>query len=154
MSTGIPNPPPAGAYFAPQGAPPMRQLRSDRSLGMFILLTVVTLGIYAIIFFASAANDLNTLASRYDGRKTMHFALLFFIIGPITFGIGFYVWFHIISGRVGNELRRRQVYQQFDASTFWLWAVLGSLIVVGPFVYVYKFCEAMNALTRSYNLYG
>ena len=40
------------------------------------------------------------------------------------------------------------------ASTFWLWEVLGSLIVVGPFIYHYKMLHAMNDLCASYNAYG
>ena len=40
--------------------------------------------------------------------------------------------------RVGTELARRGIDYSFGASTFWLWGILGSIIVVGPFIYTYK----------------
>ena len=84
----------------------------------------------------------------------MHFALLFFLVGPLTLGIGYFVWFHKISNRIGNELLRRNIYSNFGASDFWLWNVLGSLIVVGPFIYLHKLSRASNMLASHYNMHG
>lgn len=55
---------------------------------------------------------------------------------------------------MGSELLRRNLPYQFDAGTFWLWNVLGSLIVVGPFVYTHKLLTAMNMLCTDYNAKG
>ena len=52
------------------------------------------------------------------------------------------------------ELRRRGIAYDFDASTFWLWGVLGSLIVVGTFINTHKLLKAMNLLAASYNIRG
>ena len=52
------------------------------------------------------------------------------------------------------DLRRRGIAYDFDASTFWLWGVLGSLIVVGPFIYTHKLLKAMNLLAANYNIRG
>lgn len=49
---------------------------------------------------------------------------------------------------------RRGIAYDFDASTFWLWGVLGSLIVVGPFIYTHKLLKAMNLLAANYNIRG
>ena len=133
---------------------PARQLNTRRSLLKFILLSIITLGIYSIVFFSGISSDINTIAQRYDGKKTMHFCLLFFLVGPITLGIGDIVWFHKISARMGNELSRRGIDYKFNASTFWLWNVLGALIVVGPFVYLHKMAKASNLLASSYNSVG
>lgn len=141
-------------YSQAPNIPPARQLKTNRSLIKLILLPLITLGIYSIVFYTSAANDLNTIASRYDGKKTMHYCLLFFIVAPLTLGIGAIVWFHKISARMGDELRRRGIAYDFGASDFWLWNVLGSLIVVGPFIYMYKFIKAMNLLAANYNVNG
>ena len=84
----------------------------------------------------------------------MHFCLLIFIIAPITLGIGGLVWYHKMSNRVGDEARRRGIDSNFSASTFWLWNVLGSLIVVGPFVYIHKLSKTMNAVCADYNVKG
>lgn len=136
-------------FYAPVG-----QLRTDRGLLKYILLSLITCGIYGLVAMSGVSNDINIIASRYDGRRTMHFCLLTFIVAPITFGIGAIVWFHKISARIGNELRRRNIAYSFDAGSFWLWYVLGSLIVVGPFVYLHNMFKAMNLLSQSYNVNG
>ena len=136
------------------GYAPVGQLKTDRSLVKFILLSLVTFGIYGLVVMTSVSEDINTIAGRYDGKKTMHYCLLAFLVGPITCGIGTIVWFHKMSGRVGDELRRRGLSYAFDSSTYWLWYVVGSLIIVGPFVYMNKLLTAMNMLSADYNSRG
>ena len=133
---------------------PVGQLKTNRSLVKLILLSIITLGIYSIVFFSGISGDINTIANRYDGKKTMHYALLLFIVGPITAGIAYFVWFHKISNRIGNELKRRSLPYSFSASSFWLWNVLGMFIVVGPFVYAHKLCKASNMIAEHYNVNG
>lgn len=133
---------------------PVGQLKTNRGLLKFILLTIVTLGIYPLVFYSSISSDINLIASRYDGKKTMHYCLLAFLVGPFTLGIAYIVWPHKISNRIGNELSRRGIAYSFNAGTFWLWNVLGSLIVVGPFVYLHKLAKAMNLLAENYNMNG
>lgn len=134
---------------------PVLQLKTNRGLLKFILLSIITFGIYALVFYSKVSTDINLVASRYDGKKTMHYCLLVFIVAPITFGIGAIVWCHRISERIGNELIRRGIPYSFDASTFWLWNVLGSLLFgIGPFVYLHKLCKAMNLLSADYNVKG
>lgn len=133
---------------------PILQLKTKRGLLKFILLTLITCGIYALVFYSKISTDINLIASRYDGKKTMHYCLLTFIVAPITLGIGGIVWCHRISNRIGNELSRRGIGYSFGASTFWLWNVLGSLIFIGPFVYLHKLCKSMNLLCADYNVNG
>lgn len=133
---------------------PVGQLKTNRGLLKFILLTIITFGIYALVFYSSISSDINIIASRYDGKKTMHYCLLAFIVGPITFGIGYIVWAHKISNRIGGELQRRGIAYSFGADTYWLWNVLGSLIFVGPFIYLHKLAKAMNLLSENYNING
>jgi len=137
-----------------QNNSPVGQLNANRGLIKLILLSVVTLGIYAIVFYCVLSRDINIMASRYDGKKTMHFALMLFIIGPITLGIGYLVWYHNLSNRIGSELNRRGLNYAFNAKTFWLWCVLGAFILVGPFIYLYKICKAFNMIAEHYNING
>lgn len=132
---------------------PARQLKTDRNMWILILLNIVTCGIYSIVFFSSLGEDLNTIAYR-DGKKTMHYCLVFFLLGPITCGIFSIIWMHGISQRIGDAARARNVNTDFGAGTFWLWNVLGSMIVVGPFIYLHKLCTTMNAACESYNRMG
>lgn len=133
---------------------PVLQLNTTRGLLKFILLTLITFGIYALVFYSNISTDINLIASRHDGKKTMHYCLLTFIVAPITLGIAGIVWCHRISNRIGNELTRRGIAYDFGASDFWLWNVLGSFIAVGPFIYLHKLCKAMNLLCADYNVNG
>ena len=133
---------------------PARRLSTNRGLAKFILLNFVTFGIYGIVFFTNISTSLNTAASRYDGRKTMNYCLVFFIFSWLTCGIVPLVWFSKMSGRTGNELLRRGINYSFGAGTFWLWCILGSLIVCGPFIYLHKLAKAMNLICEDYNFKG
>ena len=137
-----------------QNTAPVGQLKTNRGLLKFILLSLVTFGIYGIVAMSSVSNDINVIASRYDGKKTMHFCLLAFVVSWLTLGIGVIVWYHKISDRIGAELKRRSIDFSFSAGSFWLWNVLGSFIIVGPFVYMYKLLKAMNLLSENYNTNG
>lgn len=70
---------------------PVGQLKANKSLVKYILLSLITFGIYGIVILSSVSNDINIIASRYDGKRTMHYCLLCFLVGNITFGIGYIV---------------------------------------------------------------
>ena len=133
---------------------PVGQLKTNKGLLKTILLSLITFGIYPLVVMSAVSNDINIVASRYDGKRTMHYCLLTFIVSPITFGIAGIVWSHKISNRIGNELRRRGIAYSFSATDFWLWGVLGSFIVVGPFVYLHKMFKAVNLMNQHYNMNG
>ena len=133
---------------------PRAQLCTSRNLAKTILLSMVTFGIYGIYVMSKVSEDINIIATRYDGQKTTHYCLMFFLFSWLTLGIAPLVWFHKISNRIGAELVRRNIPYEFDASTYWLWSFIGSLIVVGPFVYLHRLLKAMNMLSASYNYYG
>lgn len=135
-------------------AAPAKQLKTNRGLLKCILLSVITLGIYPLVLMSSISTDINLIASRYDGKKTMHFCLLAFIFTGLTLGIAPIVWYHRISARIGNELSRRGISYSFGAGSFWGWNVLGALIGIGPLVYTHKLFKAMNLLSADYNVKG
>ena len=141
--------------YLPQ--PPQRQLPTDRNLGIVILLSIVTLGIYGIVFYYQIGDEINLTASRADGKQTMNYVGCIFL-SLVTLGIYGLVWMHKMSERVGDEAARRNTGVQFSAADFWLWSVLLSCTVVGafigPFVYQYKLIQASNAINLSYNIYG
>lgn len=158
--SGIPN----GAAVCPDCGTPVSgnepvavmvgQLKTNRSLMKYILLSLITFNIYGLVVMSTISEDINTIIGARDGKRTMHFCLMLFLIGPLTLGIGTLVWFHKISNRIGNELIRRGIPYSFSADTFWGWNVLGSLIVVGPMVYCHKLFRAMNLLAEHFNYNG
>ena len=133
---------------------PIHQLKTNRGLVKFILLNMITFGIYGIVVMSTVSTDINEIASRYDGKKTTHFCLMAFLYSWLTLGISPFVWYHKISARIGNELARRGIAYAFGAGAFWGWNILGSLIFIGPLVYTHKLFRAMNLLCGHYNNYG
>ncbi|MDO4568571.1 MAG: DUF4234 domain-containing protein [Clostridia bacterium] len=128
-------------------------LKSDRSFLKVLLLGIITLGIYPLCIWYAMVRDINTVCTPHDGKKTMNYILML-IVSPLTLGIVPLVWNHRVSNRLGNELRRRGLESNFSASTFWLWGILGALIIVGPLVYCYRFIKASNQLNADYNARG
>lgn len=126
-------------------------MKTNRGLLKMILLGIITLGIYPIVVYSQISEEINVLASPHDGRHTMHYCLIFFLFSWLTLNIATLVWWHRISGRIGQELRRRNLQYSFGASDFWLWNILGSLIVIGPFVYIHKLMKAMNFINADWN---
>lgn len=133
---------------------PVGKLNTKRGLLKYILLGIITFGIYPIVVMSGISSDINTAASRYDGKKTMHYCLIFFVFSWLTLGIAPLVWYHRISARIGHELHRRHIRYSFGAGSFWGWHLLGLLIGVGPFIYIHKLCKAMNLIAKDYNIKG
>ena len=132
---------------------PKLQLPTCRGLGKMFFLGLLTLGIYPTVIWSRIVTELNLVASRYDGKRTMpYFAM--YLLAPLTLGIYPLVWMHKFCGRIRRELDRRTIGWQFGPRTFWLWGVLGSLILVGPFIFCHKLMVAMNKLNGDYNING
>lgn len=139
---------------AVSNATPVGQLKTNRSLVKFILLSIITFGIYGLVVMSAVSTDINTIASRYDGKKTMHYCLVFFIFTGLTLGIVPLVWSHKLCERIGAELTRRGISYKIGAGTFWGWGFFGTMIFVGPFIYMHKLLTAMNLLAADYNTKG
>lgn len=127
-------------------------LRTNRGLLKMLLFGILTLGIYNIVVYTRIANEMNLMGK--DGKHTMHYCLIVFIFSWLTMGIVPLIWYHRLCNRMGGELARRGIAYDFNAGTFWLWDILGSLIVVGPFVFIHKFCKASNLLNADFNVNG
>lgn len=128
------------------------QLRTNRGLAKMIFLGLITFYIYDIVVITRIGKEINLLAK--DGKHTMHFCLIAFIFSWLTLGIVPLVWYHRLCNRMGDELHRRGIAYDFNAGTFWGWDIFGSLILVGPFIFIHKFCKASNLLNADYNAKG
>lgn len=167
---------------AAKAAAPKLQLPVKRSLVKMIFFSILTLGIYPIVIYSRLVTELNIAASRYDGKRTLSFFGML-MLSPLTLGILTLVWCHRLCGRIGCELRRRNILYTFGASDFWLWNMLLSLLcgaamgcmvlifgpvdwvvlvlallgvgsMVGPFIFLHKLMKSMNLINADFNLNG
>ena len=126
------------------------KLKTNRSMWKFMLLSILTLGIYSIIFFIPFSGDLDKVDPKRDGTKTM--SIIFaYILSLFTFSIVLSIWHYQIADRINEALERRNIPYEFGTGTFWAWYFFGSFILIGPFVYMHKLCKAMNLLCAHYN---
>ena len=126
------------------------KLQTNRSMWKFMLLNLVTCGLYSIAFFIPFTFDLERVYPSREGRKPMNY-LWAYILAFFTASIVLAVWFYQISEKVEDALSKRNISYGFGTSTFWGWYILGSFFLVGPFVYFHKLCKAMNLLCADYN---
>lgn len=148
---GLPMPAPEEEPVASKA--PELQLPTGRALWKMVLFGILTLGIYPTVIWSRLTAELNIAASRYDGqRTTSYFGMA--LLGVPTLGIYPLVWYDGLCRRIGDELDRRGVGAPFGPRDFWLWNVLGSLILAGPFVFLHKLMKAMNQINEDFNCNG
>lgn len=152
-----------GAPIPPQGPPVIKGVnpnpplifhKTDRSFWAWFGLNIITLGIYGIVMMVKMSNELNDATKNYYPDKMMNYALVYFLLGPITLFIFDLIWWHKFCDRLGDELQRRNIAYEFSSSTFWIYDILLSFVLVGPFIFLAKLIKAMNLLNESYNVYG
>ena len=129
----------------------MKALPTKRGFWKYFFLSIITLGIYGLVVMYHISEEINMVA-RNDGKKTMNYILLAFLLTPITLGIADLVWYTRISNRIGDELDRRNLGYKFGAGSFWGWNIFGALLLgIGPCIYTHKLMKSMNLLNESYN---
>ncbi len=130
------------------------KLTTNRKLFKYILLNIITFGIYGLVIMTGISEDINIIAGNYDKKKTMHYCLLVFVFSWLTLGVAPLVWYHRISKRIRKELKRRGISYKFGAGSFWGWNILGIVTIVGPFIYIHKLFRSMNLLAADFNSKG
>lgn len=114
--------------FEKKPAAPALQLPTKRSLVKMIFLSILTLGIYPMVIWSRLVGEVNMVASRYDGERSISFFGMV-MLSPLTLGIHSLVWMHKLCRRIGAELQRRGISYCFGAKDFWLFNVLFGFLV-------------------------
>lgn len=140
---GMPGGPAVGAGYK----------KTNRSIWMYILLTIVTCGIYPYIFIHNLAKDVNDVCQG-DGENTSGL-LAYILLGIVTCGIYTIVWWYKLANRLQANGLRYNVMIQENGTTFILWMLFGSLLCgIGPFIALSFVCKNTNKLCAAYNQYN
>lgn len=138
---------------APAASPSLnysRVKRTNRSLLTYILLNLVTCGIYSYIFIYGLANDANDVCDG-DGEKTSGL-LAYILLNLVTCNIYYFIWWYKLCNRISVNGPRYGVTIQENGTTFLLWSLLGSLLCgVGPFIALHQVLRNLNTLSAAYN---
>lgn len=132
----------------------MERKKEDRSLLIMILLSMVTCGIYGIIFYWNMFNDINTVCrvkERDDSENTPNY-LIYVLLCLVTCGIYGFYWTY----KQGNRMQRvGEAYGlriEENGTSLLIWKLFGSLLCgVGYFVAEYFLIRNVNRLCIAYN---
>lgn len=136
-------PPPPGGYA-------VARLKADRSLLAYILLTLITCGIYSWYFIYALARDVN-VACAGDGKQTAGL-VKFILLSLITCGIYSFIWYYGLGNRLAANAPRYGMNFQENGTTVLLWLFFGSLLCgIGPFIALHIIIKNANQLCGAYN---
>lgn len=121
-----------------------------RSLLTYILLSLVTCGIYSIIFWYKYADDMNKTCNG-DGKETQNY-LIVILLSLVTCGIYSYIWFYGIGNRLQENAPRYGLNFSENGTTILLWLIFGSFLCgIGGFYAIYLLIKNMNEVADRYN---
>ena len=126
------------------------KVKEDRSLVMYILLSIVTCGIYSYCFLYSIAQDANVVCAD-DGKKTSGLAA-FILLSIVTCGIYAWIWYYNLGNRLSENAPKYGLNFSENGTTVLMWMIFGSFLCgIGPFIAMNILITNMNALAHAYN---
>lgn len=119
----------------------------------FFLLSVLTLGIYAIVFWHKLGKNVNILCEG-DGKRTMKYGFAFFL-SVITFGIYGIIWKVKLAERLKVNAERYELMIPEGGTEVALFSTLG-IILVGAGIPISSFIiiKNYNMIAEAYNAYN
>ena len=123
-------------------------LKTNRGFWKCFFLSLITLGIYGLWMIHKMAAEAN-LADE-QGKKVG--GLAFYILMTIvTVGIYSFYWNYRVCEKFADVQRSDGQKEPFTGGSWLLWSIIGSLIVVGPFIALAKEIHSWNASNAVYN---
>lgn len=128
----------------------MRKITTTRSLVTYILLSIVTCGIYGLYFTYALARDMNEMCEG-DGENTPGL-LPFILLSLVTCSIYQFYWYYKLGNRIQTNCAKREINVTENGTTILLWMLIGSIICgIGAFVAMYYVIKNVNILADAYN---
>lgn len=122
----------------------------ERSLLKYILLSLVTCGIYSIYFWYQFDRDVNTVCEG-DGKQPMSY-LAVVALSVVTCSVFLWYWYYKQAERLQGNAPRYGVKIQENGATVLLWFLVGGWFLgIGVLVGDYILMRNLNELARVYN---
>lgn len=120
----------------------------ERGMVSYIILSVLTLGIYHIVFWTKLSKDVNALCEG-DGKKTMKYVFCW-LLNIVTVGIFGFVWKYKLAKRLQDNAARYDLRISESGALVVVLAIVFAFFPVAQAVLIKNF----NALARAYNDYN
>ena len=124
----------------------------ERSFWKYVLLSIVTCGIYSIVFFYSWTEENNRICAG-DGKDSQNYIIVL-LLSLVTCGIYFYVWIYQRAQRLQDNAPRYGLQITDSGSNILLFTILGSFIGGGAYIGEYFLIKNQNMLAAAYNQYN
>lgn len=151
-STGVTesNSPNAGGSSDMSGGALKVRLKDDRGILSYILLNLITCGIYGFYFIHKMAEEIN-IACDGDGEETPGL-LIFILLSIITCGFYAYYWYYKLGNRLASNAPRYGLSFQENGTTVLLWCIVGMVLCgIGPLIGMYILIKNSNQICSVYN---
>ncbi len=122
----------------------------ERSFAIYLVLSVLTFGIYPIIFWHKISNEVAVLCEG-DGKKTMKYVFIW-LLNMVTFGIAGIVWRAKLAQRLKDNAARYDIRISESAAVPTIYELC--IPVVGPFIARYIIIKNFNAMGDAFNEYN
>lgn len=132
----------------------MRRLQTDRNIVMYILLNIVTCGIYSWYFIYKLAQDVNEMC-KDDGQNTPGLGM-FILLSLVTCNFYAYYWYYQLGNRLQANGPTYGMNIQENGTTILLWCIVGLVLCgIGPYIAMHLIIKNTNAMATVYNqMYG
>lgn len=129
----------------------MRRLKNDYSLISYLLLGVITFGIYPIWILHNLVRDVNDIC-REDGRRSPG-VLQLILLSLVTLGLYSFFWYYRIGDMLERAARRnRELRCDITGGYILICFVLNAVMCyLAGWVGLHKIFEATNILATDYN---
>lgn len=125
-------------------------LKTNRGIIKLFLLSIITCGIYGIIFWWSVCEDLNTTGQN-DGKDSPNIIVVY-LLSVITCGIYYYFWLYKQGNRLQITIQDMGGTCQENGTTLLLWELVGIILCgLGPIIGTYIFIKNLNQACALYN---
>lgn len=122
----------------------------QRSLLKLFLLSIITCGIYGIVFWCKYAEDVNRVCAG-DGKETKGYIVMI-LLTIVTCGIYYYVWLYGVGNRLMETGPKYGVSFSESGTSVLMWMLFGSLLCgIGPLISINILIKNMNVLAIQYN---
>lgn len=125
-------------------------INQNRSFIKFLLLSIITFGLYGLYFMTTLTSDVNTVCEG-DNESTTNFFIMI-ILGCITCGLYPFWWYYKLGNRLNKAGHIFGVDIPDSGTTFIFYAILS------PFTFglislllFYRMIDDVNKLSAAYN---
>ena len=128
----------------------IKRMKDDRSIVPYLILGVLTFGIYPMWCIHHLAEDVNELCA--DSEKKSSGVAAYILLSLLTLGLYSFFWWFRIADMLGREAKKQDVDTSLNGGYMLVCMLLGAFMCgIASYVGIHKVFETTNELASKYN---